>query len=578
MVNLAQKSLISSMKTKAIFISLVFSLWISAALAVDPVIVTVGTNSVPINKTLSVSFKISDARVKGFQFTSNGKDFDIVASSSSSSIQMINGNISQRKTLSYVLKPLRVGTILIPAVSYTLGGQAYQTQPYQVTVTAAASQQPQSRNPAAQRQAADNIDPTAQTTSMNYRPYVNQQFIIKTKIYHRGNLRNISFENLLVDHLNIKRIDQAKEYTEVKDGLEYMVYEVDYIAFALKSGPLVIPSYDINTIIIREKARPAGRMTAAAFMNYFFEEVKIPIKVPAITINVQALPEGAPEDFSGYVGTLAVNHQADKLNISSGDAVTIKTNVYGNGNPKNLQFDFFEESKLYSIYKDKENLNKEINKDYEYFGLNATAAIIPERKSGRMTIRTKPLISFNPYTKKYEEHGADQFDIFVKPGAQELDENGNLMTQEDSPVAPAVKEEFKKELSLFSINEILGYKSWKNFETDYLLIFLVLLNFAYCTRYTLRRVQLPSINNDKVDYKELQNRIKNAKDLEDISSLIKDLEKDLSDKDELKTKFQDFTNETDKYNYGFMSGFDESKLQELKAQAINLVKEVKNNA
>ena len=553
------------------------------AFAIDPVTVTVDTNSVNLGQTVNVNFTFTSGGISGFNFPQNTRDYDVVASSSSSNIQVINGKVSQNKSLSYVVQPLHEGAVTIPSVSYNLNNQVFNTQPQTIQVGAAAPrpvpQQVRRRQAAPRPQARTDLNPFVLNVATNYNPYVNQQFLIKTKVYHRGNVRGLNLSALQIDHVNIKRTDQSKEYTEVKDGLEYMVYEVDYVAFPLKSGPITIPQYDVKAAVVSEALTNRGsRMDPFTFMNMLFEENEVVIKAPAININVKPLPTGAPPGFTGYVGSLAVNHQVDKLNINSGEAVTIKTNAYGSGNPKNIEFEFFEKSQLYSVYKDKENLNKEINKGYEYFGLNASAAIIPERKSGRITIKTKPLISFNPYTKQYETHGADAFEIFVKPSAQG-DSNGQAIDDEAEQDAEAkmTKEEFKKEVSLFSMSELVRYKSWKNFDPSYLIIMLFILNIVYFTRFTLRRVKFGT-GEEKLSYKDLTDRVKKATELEEVSSIIKDLQKDLADNEELKSKFSNFTAETDKYNYGFAKDFDEHTLKALKEKAVELIKELRVNA
>jgi hypothetical protein len=555
----------------------VLALFFLPVFAVDPVTVTVDPQSIAINQTVNVSFTFTQSGVQGFNFPRNTRDYDVVASSTSSNISVINGQVSQNKTSSYVIRPLHEGNISIPAVVYNYNNQQYATQAIQITVTPVANQPAQNQAAAASPIDAD-MNPIVVNSASTYSPYVNQQFLIKTKIYHRGNVRGLSLSNLQIDHMNIKRLDQAKEYKEMKNGLEYMVYEVDYLAFPLISGPITIPEYDVTARVIQERTNSRGqRMDPFTFMNLLFEERDLVIKAPPININVKSIPSNAPKGFSGYVGSLAVNHQVDKLEINSGDAITIKTNAYGSGNPKNLSFDFFEKSQLYSIYKDKENLNKEINQGYEYFGLNSTAAIIPERKSGRIKIKTKPLISFNPFSRKFEKHGEEEFEVFVKPSADTASENGSETALDNDEEAKIVQEEFKKELSIYSIAEIFAYKSWKNFDSSYLIIFLLLLNIVYFIRFTLRRVKFDS-NEDRINYNELAERIKKAKELEEVSSIIKDIEKEIPDNLELKSRFNNFTTETDKYNYGFANSFDETKFKELKDLAIQLIKELKVNA
>ena len=595
MVNQVQKSLKNLPKLKNIFlyVCLAISLFINANLfAAEPIVVTVSSSNITMRETVKINFTFSDQNIEGFNFPRNTPDYEVVASSSSTSVQVINGAMSQNKTYSYVLKPLHEGELTIPSITVTIASQPYQTQPTTVNVTKAPSVQakpPQTphnsapHNSAPSRQArparATNAkDIFVKNTLTNYSPYTNQQFVVKTKVFHRGNLRGLKLGALQIDHMNIKRIDEAKEYVEEHEGLEYMVYEVDYIVFPLKSGKITIPEYDVKAIIMQERGLGAyPRLDPLGFMTNFFEEKEMIIKAPALTLNVRELPAGAPAGFSGYVGSLAVTHQANKLEINSGDPVTIKTNVYGNGNPKNLDFEFFEKSQLYSIYKDKENLRKEINKGYEYYGFNSSSAIIPERKSGRITIKTKPLISFNPYSKKYEKHGEENFEILVRAsaGTSEEEENGQALAAKENK-APK-KEEFKKEMSLFSVSEILEYSSWKDFDPEYLIIALILLNIAYTIRYTSRRVNFKD-EVETLDYSALTKQIKKATELEEISSVIKDLEKTPDINPELQNKFNDFTSETDRYNYGFAKEFNQEKLGELKNRAIELIKELKVNA
>ncbi len=552
--------------------------------AVEPITVSLSSNNINLAQTVQVSFTFTQRAISGFHFPRNTSDYDVVASSTSNNIQVVNGKLSQNKTSSFVIKPKHTGMVLIPSLTFQLNGQNYQTEPKQITVTDA----PVQASPQAQRASANSArprvafqrdlsaKPIVENKISTRTPYVNQQVFIKTKIYHRGNLRGLSLAALQIDHMNIKRLEQTKEYIEKKNGMDYMVYEVEYVAFPLKSGPITIPAYDVKAAVIRERLNGNDRFDPFNFMANIFEEEQITIKAPAISINVKPIPEGAPKAFSGYVGSLAVNHQIDKLEINSGDPVTIKTSVYGNGNPRNLDFNFIDKSKLYSVYKDKDNLNKEINKNLEYFGLNTSSTIIPEKKSGRISIKAKALVNFNPYSGKFESHGAEEFEVFVKASLGKTS-NGLVSIPESDDKTKVKNEKFKKELSIFSIAEIERYKTWKDFDSSYLLIILILLNIAYLARYTSRRIKFGD-REVKVNYSELTKRIKKAKELEEISSIIKDLEKDVGDNSGIREKFSEFTNETDKYNYGFVKNFDEETLADLKDRAVGLIKELKLNA
>ena len=140
MVNQVQKSLKNLPKAKNIFlyVSLLISLFVHADLfAVEPIVVTVSSSNITMRETVKINFTFSNQDIQGFNFPRNTPDYEVAASSSSTSVQVINGAMSQNKTYSYVLKPLHEGVVTIPSITVTIAGQPYQTQPTTVNVAKA---------------------------------------------------------------------------------------------------------------------------------------------------------------------------------------------------------------------------------------------------------------------------------------------------------------------------------------------------------------------------------------------------------------------------------------------------------
>ncbi len=69
--------------------------------------------------------------------------FAVTGSSQSSHFSLINGKMSSQVVFTYRLQPLQTGTLTIPAVPITMGGQTYQSQPVTVEVTAGNAPAPQ---------------------------------------------------------------------------------------------------------------------------------------------------------------------------------------------------------------------------------------------------------------------------------------------------------------------------------------------------------------------------------------------------------------------------------------------------
>ena len=566
MVNQVQKLLIKSLLISLALFA--FNDFCSlGALAQEPLTITVDTQEVALNQTVNVDIVIKNSTIKNFQFPANTQDYQSLATSSRNNIEIINGQIKQQKTMSYVIKPIRIGQITIPAITYSFNNQIYQTKPIAITVT----------KPIQQRintQALERNNPFLEINSSTTNPYVNEQFVIKSRLFHRGNVRNVSYQLLSADHLVLKKIDKANEYKEYRNNVEYMVYEITYIATALKSGAIVIPEYSMQTVIEIEKKLNGQRIDPFNLINALFEEKELEISAKPLSINVKPLPPQSFTQYSGYVGSLNISHQINKLTVNSGEAVTIKSIINGVGNYNSLSHDFFEKSQNYSVYKDKEDLTTKIINNRESFELVTNTVIIPEKRSGRITIKTIPVISFDPSKKQYIENGKEVFEIFVKASDSnvDIDTNNGQHLQAIKPIK--AKKSFKKELLIYSIPEIFKYKSWKDNKTSYLLAILIFLNLLYVLRFTLRRVDFESFE-EKFDANKLIQIIKKANDLKIVSAIIKDALK-VTNNEELKNKILDFTKETDKYNYSFSSKLEDSQLSEFKNRAIQILKELKN--
>ncbi|MFQ5577310.1 MAG: BatD family protein, partial [Anaerolineae bacterium] len=61
--------------------------------------------------------------------------FEVIGSSSSSQISIVNGNVTAQGVYRYRLRPLQTGELVIGPVSATINGQSYTTDPIAVQVT-----------------------------------------------------------------------------------------------------------------------------------------------------------------------------------------------------------------------------------------------------------------------------------------------------------------------------------------------------------------------------------------------------------------------------------------------------------
>ncbi len=578
--------------TKLRFVGCLLIIFVCLAqpcLALPQVIASVDQPEVGINETITLMVSITELDVQGLDFPRDTNDYSVIATSSSSNFSFINGKSTSSKTFKFLIKAKHPGQIVLPAASVSSAGDIYSTQP--ITVLVHASPAPNSPGMPSNSAApglprAMNTHPQnkvfARISVGRSNPYINEQIPLSLKIYHKGNLRSLNIPPLKLDNFISEKSDKAKEYQET-DGIdEYLVYEIDFMLFPVKAGLLTIPSNKIKAIVLEDNNNLSmGNFDPFRLMNPFMVEREIELETNELQVNVKSLPKGAPKGFSGYVGELAVNHSLKQSSVKAGEALNIQTKLYGSGDLSSIDTNLVGESQLYSVFKDKQSSREEVNNSIKYFELVTNTAIIPNKSTGKLSIETKPIISFNPKTGKYESHGGQKFEIEVLP-------NDDKDTDEEPDVKANVGKETKpkkieiKEIFVIPDEEIKNYQPFP-LNARLLAILLLILNaialLVKAFKLLVKSEQLNRTTNSGLVKACLKN-VRQSEDIAEISKLLKELRNNLEPaiekSPELKHKLDDYFRESDKANYAMQStnADPEQKLEYFKSNAVSIVKEL----
>ena len=115
----------------------------------------------------------------------------------------------------------------------------------------------------------------------------------------------------------------------------------DYVLQPRKAGtyrfskPVLLASIDHETLSYR-RGEFKGMRYPPHFDNNFFDEVRnadsptierMMVTGEAFNINVRALPQGAPEHFSGVIGRPQLDVFTDRRQVSQGDAVKVEFRI-----------------------------------------------------------------------------------------------------------------------------------------------------------------------------------------------------------------------------------------------------------
>jgi len=442
---------------------MVFTLMTSMTFAGGGVSFTASTkNLVEVGERFQIYYTLnasgSDFRVSDFGSLSvlSGPN-----RSSSSSIQYINGKMSQstQLTFTYLVMATREGEINIPPATIQVDGKTYKSNGLAIKVVkgSVAAQSPQNGSRQQARGASSNRTSSAPSGVIknddlylkalvsNSHLYLGQQVIITYRIYTKIQISDFSVKKLssfpgfwtkdLED--NKKQLQQS---TKVINGAQYVVADIRKLAlYPQKSGKLTIDPMELECMAqIRTQAKrrrsndPFGDFFDDPFFNRNVKNVKVTIKSNKLTLDVKPLPqENKPTTFKGAVGAFTFASKIDRTKLKANEALTFTITVSGNGNlelvePPAVQFPTDFESYDPKVTSRIKTNSRGVNgyKKFEYLAI--------PRNPGDFVIPATTFSFFNPKDGKYYSYSSDEYKIHVDKG------NGNAngitysnSTQED---------------------------------------------------------------------------------------------------------------------------------------------------
>ncbi|MEM6264378.1 MAG: BatD family protein [Bacteroidota bacterium] len=404
----------------------------------------VNKKEVSTGERFRVSFKLDNAQ--GRPKLPAISNFQVVSGpNQSSSMQFINGNMSQSITYSYDLVASKTGTFTIGSASVKVGDKTLTTDPIKIKVVkgkAAPAQANNGRNAQGGKAKAsvsqdlmkkirDNlyIRPLASKRTV----YQGEQFTLTYKLFSRVTLGSVeppelpSFNGFWTQDIDLK---QTQMRQEVIDGVAYQTAILKQtILFPQKSGKLTIDPMTMKAQV-RVATRPDPRDPFGGFFNRY-QEVPVELTSGKFTITVKPLPEsGKPEDFAGAVGDYALDVSADKNKTNTGDPVTVSVKLSGTGNLEIAELPQLTFPPDFDIFDPelKERISQGGGKVSGY--KQADYLLIP-RNPGTYKLPATSFSFFNPKTKRYKTLNQPAIEIVAEGEAQQERVTGTNLRKEE---------------------------------------------------------------------------------------------------------------------------------------------------
>lgn len=424
--------------------------------------------------TLTVSAKKQVVVGERFQvvFEANGEGrnfqapafegFNVVGgpfTSSSSSIQMINGSVtrSTSNSYTYALQATREGTFRIGSASVTIDGNKVSSEPYEIKVlpddgSYAASGGGSGASSGQGQPQQNTSDPQVSGKDLFLRCIpskksvcVGDQIVLVYKLYTKVPVSSVSVSKMpsyagfwtkdLSD--NSGKLKQSSEYI---NGIEYTTAEIQRVVIVpQRSGKLTIDPMTMECVAqIRTERRNRRSMDPfeAFFNDPFFNNsitnVQKELSSQSLSIDVKALPEnGKPASFAGAVGNYKFTSSIDKTELSTNEAVTVTLTVSGTGNIELLQMPEPVFPPDFEVYDPKITTSTDATSQGMTGTKKAEYLAIP-RRSGSFSIPSVEFSYFNPGTESYQTLQSESYELSVSKG-KESDGDGGVYAsnQED---------------------------------------------------------------------------------------------------------------------------------------------------
>nr|WP_233171829.1 BatD family protein [Dyella sp. ASV21] len=182
-----------------------------------------------LGETVTLNLRVNGAgMVQPPDLSALSQDFAVLGSSSNTSISIINGRRSAQLTVGVALRPLHVGALTVPALSFAGG----TTAPLQLEVVAP--------DPAAAAAGSKDVFLEAMVDTPSV--YVGQQLIYTVRLYFATDLTNGALEDPQLAGADVRRLGNETNYQAERGGRRFNVIERRYALTPQREGHLTIPS------------------------------------------------------------------------------------------------------------------------------------------------------------------------------------------------------------------------------------------------------------------------------------------------------------------------------------------------
>lgn len=424
------------MKKKLLYIiAIVFIAMNSLEAQSDVTFRTICKKQVSVGEQFQVSYELNG---DGKDFRSpNFTNFEVIGgpfSSTSSSVQIINGSVTKTNTQTYSfhLRAIKEGKFTMPQASISVDKKRITSEPIEINVIA-------SNNGNRSYSGNNSVNNTSQTSEntrevflealpSKRKVYMGEQILLTYRIYYTIPISQLSVsKSPSYSGFWTKDITNnngtLQQSSVMRDGKQYNVATIqEIVLFPQKSGTLTIDPLDI-TCLAQIRQQKNRTQSYDPFEDFFgdvfgtsYTNVRKDIKSQPISIEVTPLPTAnQPQSFKGAVGQFTFTSKTDKNELKVNEAFTLTLTVSGKGNIELLELPKPVFPPDFEVYDPKISTSVKDNALGISGSKKAEYIVIP-RVAGNFTLDEIEFSYFNTSLAKYETLNSEAQDIIVNKG------------------------------------------------------------------------------------------------------------------------------------------------------------------
>lgn len=393
-------------------------MWLSCSLAFAQAKVNVQLPSVvSLDEQFRLSFVIEGERVSDFNWPAS-PDFEVQwgpQSGSSSQTSIINGKVSKSVTTSYtyVLMPKKEGVFTIPSCSVKVKGKTIYSDPVTIRVEKA------------QNERSTGEDLFMSLTLDKSEVVLGEPVEATLKLYTRvsvGGFEDVKFPAFEGFWSQVTESPNTVEFH--RESLNGEVYNASvlrrYRIVPQKVGQLQIePAQMVCLVQVKNRNSSTGSIFDSFFQSDY-TTVRKRVSTAPVSLQVNPLPQGAPESFCGGVGRFNIAVMLSKDSLKVHDAASLILKVKGEGNLNLLEAPKIKFPSDFELYDVKVSDDGNI-RTFEY-------PFIP-RHHGEYSIGPVEFTYYDISSKSYKTVSAQALNLKVEK---------SILPESQSPASPFV--------------------------------------------------------------------------------------------------------------------------------------------